>query len=166
MPTSGFLGRRTAILCLITAGSFGHRTANFCLIAIGSLGHRTANLYSDHYLNARVYSLHYSTREGASLCYFMKTSIRYPMEASVLFHKEFYTLFRGDFSIRSFSALFHTSFYALFCAGIASKKKKPTINSTAIESTPKEALPVICVKTLTKKVPITAAYFPKISKNP
>lgn len=35
-----------------------------------------------------------------------------------------------------------------------------------MESTPSEALPVIWVNRLTRNVPMTAAYFPKMSKKP
>lgn len=68
-------------------------------------------------------------------------------------------------------ALFRFGFLRLhfryaFGFDIARKKKKPTTNKTAMERTPNEGLPVIWVKILTKNVPITAAYLPKMSKNP
>ena len=53
-----------------------------------------------------------------------------------------------------------------YFSGILHSSTKPMTNSTAIESTPMDELPVICVKMLTKNVPMTAAYLPKMSKNP
>lgn len=56
--------------------------------------------------------------------------------------------------------LAHASF------GIRHKSSRPTTNRIDIASTPTDALPVSCVNTLTRNVPMTAAYFPKMSKNP
>jgi hypothetical protein len=56
--------------------------------------------------------------------------------------------------------LAHASF------GIRHKSTRPATNRMDIASTPMDALPVSCVNTLTRNVPMTAAYFPKISKNP
>ena len=51
-------------------------------------------------------------------------------------------------------------------SGIRHSNTKPTTNSTAMDSTPMDELPVSCVNTLTRNVPITAAYLPKMSKKP
>ena len=51
-------------------------------------------------------------------------------------------------------------------SGIRHSSTKPTTNSTAIDSTPMDELPVSCVNTLTRNVPMTAAYLPKMSKKP
>ena len=51
-------------------------------------------------------------------------------------------------------------------SGIRHKSTKPTTNSTAMDSTPMDELPVSCVNTLTRNVPMTAAYLPKMSKKP
>lgn len=51
-------------------------------------------------------------------------------------------------------------------SGMRTSRTKPTRNSTAIDSTPIDGLPVSCVKTLTRNVPMTAAYLPKMSKKP
>ena len=53
-----------------------------------------------------------------------------------------------------------------YFSGMRASSTNPTRNRTAIDSTPIEELPVICVNTLTKNVPITAAYLPKMSKKP
>ena len=51
-------------------------------------------------------------------------------------------------------------------SGIRHSSTKPTTNSTAMDSTPMDELPVSCVNTLTRNVPMTAAYLPKMSKKP
>ena len=51
-------------------------------------------------------------------------------------------------------------------SGILHSRMKPTMNSMAMDSTPIEGLPVICVKNDTRNVPMIAAYFPKMSKKP
>ena len=51
-------------------------------------------------------------------------------------------------------------------SGTRSIMKKPTTNSTAMESTPKLELPVSAVNVPTKNVPRMAAYLPKMSKKP
>ena len=40
------------------------------------------------------------------------------------------------------------------------------MNKTAMLKTPTDELPVSCVNTLTRNVPMTAAYLPKMSKKP
>lgn len=51
-------------------------------------------------------------------------------------------------------------------SGTRSITTKPMMNSTTIESTPSELLPVAAVMVPTMKVPRIAAYLPKMSKNP
>ncbi len=55
---------------------------------------------------------------------------------------------------------------ALLGSGILIMKTRPTKSSTAMESTPSEALPVICVITATRRDPMTLAYLPNTSKKP
>ena len=51
-------------------------------------------------------------------------------------------------------------------SGILHSSTKPSTNSTAMDSTPNDELPDSWVKKLTRNVPMTAAYLPKMSKKP
>ena len=55
--------------------------------------------------------------------------------------------------------------YSCF-SGILHSSTKPSTNSTAMDSTPNDELPDSWVKKLTRNVPMTAAYLPKMSKKP